>query len=235
MAKKRGLPPADSVWQCPCGYTGKYLSVSAHRKGWQKRPACNGVMRPVDSSLLYDDVAEKEANQPDPLEPPTPEIVPPYYAATPEGETPFEGENLLTDDLTDPEVIARQLNQQFSTTDIATLARMSAPNGGGPPGTLPPGDWVAETGQGPVSVSEDRLTLTLPVMHLIMYNHAVGQGWHEGDGSLSAYVNSCLMSFYRHDLGIGLFIAPLEEVDNARAVDGRLALAGAGTDDKQER
>jgi len=213
------MPPADSMWQCPCGRVDTYAKLIGHRNGWRKRPACKGQIRPLDDSLLYTEVVEKLQVQeaPSPIEP----------VIAQEEESP-EDTDLFAEDLTDPEAIARALNQQFHSTepDIATLARLSAPGAGrGSPGTLPPGEWSADKGVGPLAVSEDRISLTLPVMHRLMYDWAVAQGWRTGDGSFSAFVDDLLLDYYRSCWGVGLFVAPLEDINDPRLIGPRLEAA----------
>jgi len=292
------MPPADSIWRCPCGYQDTYIKVRSHRKGYKDRPQCAGKMRPLDSSLLYTELASEIPASPQPpikrpkgytvkeaaallgisqnamehrvsrgavpaqkgpdglnyvdveayraklAEPkyrPTPrEDVAPvetlYLEPQPEPEEAEDGGQIVDDlpslNTDDPEELARRFNArrglELGGVTLLTREQMGIDE---PPPTLPPGDWTADSGVGPVAVSQDRLSITLPVQVRIMFDWAISQGWHVGDGSLSAFVADCLFDHFNGCWGMGIFVAPLEEVDHAERgpVEPRPASQGRST------
>ena len=209
--RKTLRPDKDSIWGCPCGYKGKWHSVSAHRKGYKSRPECAaGVIFPIDPPFspaqpMWEQTRAKQVADaeiiPTPSEPDASIIVeadnsarqsdtarPPVYEYTP---------NL--DETLDPvEELARQWNQ-------------SRASNGGLDGTVPP-DLRFDTPQAVVAPSQAREVVILPIIIRVYFDWAKSQGWHRGDGTLSAFVTDCLLCFFTDVLGKTVVVIDRKEV-----------------------
>ena len=73
-------------------------------------------------------------------------------------------------------------------------------------------DWLAETPQGPVSSARE--PVLLPVVIKLIYDWCRGQGWHQGDGSMSAFVTDVVLCHW------------VDCMDKAIVVTDRSAIGG---------
>lgn len=217
-------PPLDSVWECPCGYTNSYQSVCAHRKGWRKREGCRGtgpngpgriwMVHPGSSETGTQWMPESslaEAHEAPAAPPIEPEAEPLPEAGDEEIPSdvfaPFEytGE--------DPEALAAALLRDRPSFD----APSPNGNGHGPVDTvsLDEGEWSEEKSSGPPAISEFREAVTLPAVARVIYDWARAQRWHQGDGSLSAFVTDVLLDHFRECWGMKIVVVSREEVEVA--------------------
>jgi len=273
--------------------------IRSHRKGWKKRPECNGSIRPLDTSLLYPSLVESEGGQQSRRSKPEDETgltireaavlwgvtyvamdnrsrrgtVPShlgtngmrYIDLTPEEianrkaketaihaardvaktteeeaeeEAPAEDLSEEEDiDPDDPERIARQLYLTRYGSDVTLMDRDALGVD-----DLPPGgddiDWAAETGA-QVPISQESITVSLPVSSRLIYDWAKTQGWHVGDRSFSAFIVDVLFNHFNQCWGMGIFVAPLEEINReptGTGVEfGGPAPKGAGANSKKAK
>lgn len=220
----------DAVFGCPCGLSGSYQTIISHRHGWKLRPACAGTMIDFDPppSQAKTAKAKPPSNPPDEAE----EIP---SAMAEEIPVPFDGEDPppkphaweadpMTDALDDEE-IARQLNARRGVSaDPAGLSwwqtAMASPpsdgngssNGHGGGDDEQPGDWHEEPPAFPTAPSQARENVVLPVQVRLMFDWMKGQGWHQGQGTLSDWVTDIVMDHWKFCLGKGIFILNREEV-----------------------
>lgn len=216
----------NSIWTCPCGYTGPYKSVISHRKGYKNRPGCRqgtGKISPLDGeesppeeadddvSGDHDDVTTRPSNA---------------YEFLPD----LPGGSL---DSADPETLARWMNQQlhhdadrsaFDGFDISGLLPSddgdSRPptghNDGQPPGNdIPAGDWTIENPPPDIQPSMRRQAVVLPLYVEMMYDWARGQGWHVGDGSIATFVADAMVTHFRQCMHLRAIVVSDYELEMA--------------------
>jgi hypothetical protein len=180
----------------------------SHRRGYKNRPACAaGTLQPiVPASLLPEDVA---------VEPP---IEPPAFVPLADDPAIFDSENSAKAGSAqypepDAEEIARRLNAQRLALggDGPLPPDVDMSGFGGPPASPPP-DWVVQSPEGEIHVSQAREAVSLPVTIRVFYDWARQEGWFQGDGSLSAFVTDCLLDHFGNCLGKVLVVADREEV-----------------------
>ena len=232
MAFRAEIDP-NSIWTCPCGYTGPRKSVVSHRNGYKNRPACRqgtGRIRPVDDGQSPpvapdDSPPEEHAEMPPGGHEDVPAQHPNIYEFLP--DLPDGAGNN-----TDPEEIARWLNQQlhpdaepsaFDGVDLANLlpAGNGSPppngNGHGPPpvDALPPGgDWTIQPPPPNAAPSINRVNVSLPVSIIVYYDWAKNaKGWDVGDRSLSTFITEQLMIHFRHCLNLAIVVVNRTEIE----------------------
>lgn len=198
------------AWGCPCGFSGKFASCCAHRRGYKKRPDCKGRMFVVD----HDETARES---PPPVEVELPSI---------------------PEDITDPEEIARLMLGGAAGSDITngdapresfwnTLSTLpdfdtdqpgddgdpGASNADGWDGDVGDGDWKIEPPSDTQELVQDKIGVTLPQDIWSYYEWMSGQGWHQGDGSFSAWCADLLYDHLRSCYGIALTMVHVEDVE----------------------
>lgn len=178
----------SGTWACPCGRKGTYPQITGHRHGAAKRPECQGSMfrLPVPGEGLTGDTL--------------PEAEKPQEAQAAAG---FDGYEFLPgDDPTDSEEIARRLLEQ----------RSSPVDTGVPHNGLPKGEWEVEEPKADSPISQSRESVSLPITTRVMYDWFRANGWHQGDGSMSAWVTDVINTFWTHVLGKAIVVVDREEV-----------------------
>lgn len=194
------------TWGCPCGVTGHYDKVMGHRKGWRKRPKCDG--RPF---LVTD------TNPPESL------------------PDPADNETTIPAHLTDPEEIARWINERHGAPSGAEPDEWELPAIGesdGLPfdafgdqsrkggrgfyeGDLGEGDWRIRPPSGAPEVTQDKIAVSLPISIYTMYDWMRGEGWNQGDGSLSAFVTDMLLDHFHECIGLEIAVVHRKDVQVA--------------------
>ena len=216
----------NSIWTCPCGYTGPYKSVISHRKGYKNRPDCRqgtGKIHPVEGG-------ESPPEDTDDIVPGGHDVGTSRHANVYEFLPEMPGGSL---DDADPETLARWMNQQFyhdtdgsafDGLDISGLLPSddgdSSPppghNGGRPPGnSLPAGDWTVENPPPDVQPSMRRQPVVLPLYVEMMYDWARGQGWHVGDGSIATFVADVMVTHFRQCMHKRVLVVSDDELELA--------------------
>lgn len=225
------MPPADSIWKCPCGYTATYAKVRSHRKGFKKRPDCVGKMVPNDPEAIaqtawglamqakkVDKERERLARQP--KYPVTdPESLKIDLPPIPQEPTPEE--EAVVDD---PEEFARRYNEYTLNQIRPTEEDFGYPGDGeggdgGDIPDLPDGDWVAEPPSIEAPTSLEKISVRLPLKCRMIYDYAIGEGWDEGNRTFDTFVTSVLFDWFENTLGMGIFVAPIEEVISESRID----------------
>lgn len=183
---------AESQWSCPCGWTGRYNSLVGHRKGYKKRPACQGKIFPVSGPLAPPEVLVEEDDS---------------HEDAPEDASPppkvkgwnYDDPELLPED---PEELAALLMREARRGNGHTNG-----NGHGPidnsdllaqddfAGSVAPGEFSVEPGA-PVVPSQYRETVYLSAKARVIYDWARAHGWKRGDGSMSAFVLDVLTDHF---------------------------------------
>lgn len=200
--------PQPGVWGCPCGFTGPYMSVVAHRHGWRKRPLCYGSMYKVGedepaatvTSSDTHDTADEQTTQP-PIDV--------------ELETDDTLDVELAEDVdttaNDAELLAARLNAQKRRQNdlLLSLSGMAAPDNRQ---FENPGDFVIYPPGINPQVSQNREIVQIPVIIKVFYDWARGEGWQAGDNSMSAFVTDCLLDYFRNVLGKSVVVVDTQEV-----------------------
>lgn len=191
--------------------------MTAHRRGWKKRPECGGKITCIwdgkeHPTAYFSGVEGQDSPE---LVSPTPatsltapleevegqEVAPPL---TPPRSL-LEAVPSLVSENTDPEVEARLLNLQRNRE------REVSGDGNGH-GVTDLSEFVLEPGVSPLVVSENRIVIVVPVQVQNWYDWARKEGWFQGDGSIGAFVTDFLMDHINHCLGMGLFYIRREEI-----------------------
>ncbi len=120
----------------------------------------------------------------------------------------FEEDDIDRDD---PERLARQLYLSRFGSDVTLMDRDALGVDDLPPGTGEE-DWAAEPGT-PSTISQESITVSLPVSSRLIYDWAKTQSWKVGDGSFSAFIVDVLFNHFNQCWGMGIFVAPLEEIN----------------------
>ena len=217
-------PPADSIWECPCGIQLPFQDMALkHRRGWKKRPECDGKIHcvfpgtpkvPVPTAIAQAaqaaQAAQKDVSAIDGTQaPPKPE---PREIHFTEYRVPIPGE----EDPDDPEVIARRLNELVLGSNAGGQGGQTGSfGGGGLDDSLPPGDWRVEPPEKDVSTSTDRITVSLPITVRMYYDICRQKGWNKGDGSLSAFIADCMEDYFNNCLNFVIAVLDREELVNA--------------------
>lgn len=214
-----------ALWRCSCGYEGKYQSVVAHRHGAKLRPQCSGGIAEVPGTALVP-----------PIDPDTParESEPSSDTAV---NTVVDGIDIITDapeapppDTSDADSFARYLLEQRGiSTDTSQVPfdtyEPLPPNGSGlaPPtngrsggfGSMPPGHYSFKPPPDSPVVSENRVSVTLPVIYHVWYDWFRNEGgWGENDGSFAAWVEDCLHHLIYDVMRLGFTVYKRSDVPN---------------------
>ncbi|RJO60341.1 MAG: hypothetical protein C4542_09625 [Dehalococcoidia bacterium] len=205
-------PLPGSIWKCPCGYEGNWGAVCGHRKGWKSRPQCKGKIWKVRDS------ADDEPQLTPPTKPRWTTDQPPPDLDTagtpldlePEPEQPdtrrpslldewYPNLNDFNDEPEDPEALAQRLNRQQSELPA------DVPVGGDE-------EWSVEPPAGPPKVSSAKEFVALPVTLRVWYDWYRQHGWHQGDGSIGAWITDMLLDHITNCSGLAIVIVNREEV-----------------------
>lgn len=228
-------PPAESRWRCPCGYEGLYQAVLGHRRGWRHRPQCAGKIRPLDPSLLYagisPDGSAGGAGRSEPEVVDTAEA-PASGGLEGTGEEGDQGEELASGELegtADPEELARRLNQSRQQEALAGAVEVPLDRELltlGLEGSLPPGEWELETPPEAGPVSQAREAVALPPVVRMMYDWARSQGWHAGDGSMSAFITDIVLDHWQNCWGKIIVVVDRKDLEDAGSGSDQRGLPG---------
>jgi len=222
--------PSDptAVYQCPCGFQGTSTEIASHRR-WHPTADCATIDlgRGKGKSILLVGVVRPPVVSDSP--PPDPKAV------EPKEDTPNDDTPKLEEDEAPPELVrarAAEVNVELPAepTDPEELARrLLAERSQGTPGGNGNGHGLALEGfdleplAGVPIVSEDRVTVGLPIALRIYYDWARQRGWFEGDGSFAAFITAVMLDYFRNVLGIALAVVNREDVifDNATTSNNR--------------
>ncbi len=217
------------MWRCPCGVEGSFQDMALrHRRGWKKRPACNGKLEcvypgtpkpPLEAQVMTPpsaparnagsahnaDSAHREVSSVDGTQaPPKLEIGTVHFA---EYRMPVPGE----EDPDDPEVIARRFNEQL--LGIAPPGEDGGFGSFGGGDNLPPGDYRLEPPERELAPSSDRISVQLPIAVRVYFDFARTElGWHRGDGSLSAFIADVVEAHFVECWGCRVGLIKMEEL-----------------------
>lgn len=212
-------PAADSIWQCPCGFEGIYKKVVGHRKGYKRRPECTGKIIPINPPYSPIQKLKELANQQAAVQATagveaTPDEVravsPPPAPKRPVFE--YKPDVVERTALDDPEELARQFNLSSKALIDDAFGGDNGAGGGIGGSGLPPGDWKLETPPELPAPSQARETVSLPIIVRVMYDWAKAEGWHKGDGSLSAFVTDCLLDTFNNVWDKAVVVVDRQEV-----------------------
>ncbi len=192
-----------------------------HRRGWKKRPACNGKLEcvykgtpkpPVEAQAITLPSAPAHnaggahnadgAHEVDGTQAPAPA----HQVHFTEFHSPIPGE----EDPDDPEIIASRLLSQGLGGPFD--GGFNGADGSG--GNLPPGDWSIETPQQNVGASTDRISVSLPIEIRMYYDLARRDlGWSRGDNSLSAFIADVVEDHFNYCWARALLHVDRKEIE----------------------
>lgn len=207
-------PDPESIWRCPCGREDAYKRIVSHRKGWKKRPECNGRIYPASDDLAQDAPNAEPFIAPDDLAALT-DAWASDLASTDTGQD--EGAPDAADDLSTEaiEALARRLNErksQGSTAEPAVDLGDLPYNLGLSEHRLDDGEFFLENPPDSAAVSQAREVVSLPTILRVYYDHFKTLGWKVGDGSFSAWVADFLLAHLTECLGLSIAVFNRSEV-----------------------
>lgn len=206
----------ESIWGCPCGWTGRYNSLVGHRKGYKKRPACAGkifaVTGPMAPPAPEPEPSEDGGGDGDDGEPPPPRSRAWDY-----------DDDELPDD---PEAAAAILLAQ---SGIGGNGNGHSNGNGNGHALVDNSDLLAGYGAMPsaaINVSEfsvDPATAITPssyreVVFLsakcrVIYDWARAHGWRRGDGSMSSFVLDVMTDHFENCWGKQIVVVEKGDVE----------------------
>ncbi len=237
MADKPDRWTMDSLWRCPCGQEIRFVEFRSHRRK-PLPPECVGdavflsqgtgkwfgpslkqgqnrqTLEALAPSTLLEKASGGDASDATQEQSPPPAAdhskrapLPPIYEYFPDSSEFGEAH--------DPEEIARRL-----------LSGGGGAGGGADLFDLSGGGWEIDYPDDGSPQTQEQLSVKLPSVVKVWYDYMRARGWHQGDGSISAFVADALIDHFANCWNLAVLIvnkraleAP-EEALEGEPVDG---------------